>query len=433
MRRVTPAATPLDPEWMQLLSDRCAELRGGGARFEDLYIEQRLEIRAARTSNDFDVASCRLEGAAARWRSPTRTILHARTGLSPRFLGELLGRQADRVALPPLRQAQPAEMKSPQGWLDWARQVASRVAPAPSVIRFISRRAAVIRSDGWVGISTPPLVHVERTGDQPVALLAVWGHPQLAHWLSRFLEPRPPKTWEPSAGTQLPVLFTDGTAGTLLHELVGHLVESDLVANGASPLSGLMGATIAPTTLDVCDDPTRRDLPGSFDHDDEGVEAKPLSLVESGRLNGFLCDREGSARLNGPPGRGRRSVWSKLPVTRQSNLVIKPGECPTKELEGGLDHALVVTRVGGAMVDPNSSRTVVRVERGWEVRHGRRRRQLAPCELTGSALELLANIDSRIGSNPVPDWRLGWCIKDGVPLPTGSEAPAVLVNRLEVL
>jgi hypothetical protein len=433
MRRVIPATTPLDPEWMRLLSNRCAELRGGGARFEDLYIEQRLEIRAARMSDEFDVASCRLEGAAARWRSPTRTILHARTGLSPRFLGELLGRQADRVALPPLRPAQTTEMVPPRGWLDWARKVASRLAPAPSVIRFISRRAAVIRSDGWVGISTPPLVRVERTGEQPVALLAVWGHPQLAHWLSQLLEPRPSKTWEPSAGTQLPVLFTDGTAGILLHELIGHLVESDLVVDGASPLAGLMGATIAPTTLDVCDDPTRRDLPGSFDHDDEGIEAKPISLVESGRLIGLLCNREGSARLDGSPGRGRRSGWSKPPVTRQSNLVIKPGTCLPEDLEGGLDHALVVTRVGGAMVDPNSSRTVVRVERGWEVRHGRRRRSLAPCELTGSALEILANIDPRIGSDPVTDWRLGWCVKDGVPLPTGSEAPAMLVNRLEVL
>jgi predicted Zn-dependent protease len=76
---------------------------------------------------------------------------------------------------------------------------------------------------------------------------------------------------------------------------------------------------------------------------------------------------------------------------------------------------------------------VLRVERGWEIRHGRRRRPLAAFELTGSALEILAGIDSRVGSDPTVDWRLGWCVKDGVPLATGSEAPTLIVHHFEVL
>lgn len=433
MRQALRPETPLDSKWLQLLSERCTDLRGGGARFEDLYLEQRLEMRAVATDGELHVESCRLEGAAARWRSPSRVILHARTGLSTTAIGELLARQADRVALPPSRPLPGAEMDPPRRWLEWAREVASRLAPASSVIRYMSRRAAVVRSDGWVPISSPALVRVERSGDHPTALLAVWGHPQLGHWLSEVLEPAPTKTWEPSPGTQLPVLFTAGTAGTLLHELVGHLTESDLVAADASPLAGLMGATITASTLDIVDDPNRADLAGSFDHDDEGIEARPVPLVESGRLRGFLCDREGGRRLGVEPGRGRRAGWNRPPVTRQSNLVIKPGKYLPEELESDLEHAFVVTRIGGATVDPVSSRTVLRVERGWEVRHGRRRRPIAPCELTGGALEILAGIDSRVGSDPTADWRLGWCVKDGVPLATGSEAPTLLVEHLEVL
>jgi predicted Zn-dependent protease len=120
-------------------------------------------------------------------------------------------------------------------------------------------------------------------------------------------------------------------------------------------------------------------------------------------------------------------------VSRQSNLVITPGKFLPEELEGDLDHGLVVTRVGGATVDPVSSRMVLRVERGWEIRHGRRRRPLAPCELTGGALEILGRIDPRVGADPIVDWRLGWCVKDGLPLATGTEAPSLLVDRLEVL
>jgi len=426
-------ATPLDPKWLELLSERCAELRGGGARFEDLYLEQRLEVRAVATGNDLQVESCRLEGAAARWRSPSRVVLHARTGLSSSAIGELLGRQADRVAMPPSRPLPTAEMDPPRQWLDWAREVSCRLGPAASVIRYLDRRAAVVRSDGWVPVSSPALVRIERSGEVPIALLAVWGHPQLGHWLSDLLEAPPAKVWQPNPGSRLPVLFSSGTAGTLLHELVGHMAESDLVAAGASPLTGLMGATITAPALDIFDDPTRVDLAGGFDHDDEGFEARRIQLVEAGRLRAYLCDREGESRLGAKPGRGRRADWNRPPVSRQSNLVVAPGKYLPEELEADLEHALVVTRIGGATVDPVSQRTVLRVERGWEIRHGRRRRPLAPCELTGGALGILARIDSRVGSDPTVDWRLGWCIKDGLPLATGSEAPTLLVERLEVL
>jgi TldD protein len=324
-------------------------------------------------------------------------------------------------------------MEPPRGWFGWAREVIQRLEQAPSIIRFLSRRAAVLRSGNAIGITSPALIRVEREGDDPSALLSVWGHPHLDHWLADFVQSPPSKGWEPDAGTRLPVIMAAGTAGVLMHELIGHLTESDLVAAGASPLSGLLGATITAPTLDIVDDPARPDLPGSFNHDDEGVTAQPVLLVESGRLCNFLCDRSGAAKLGCRPGRGRRADWNRPPITRQSNLVIAPGDYPPADLESEIEHGLMVTRVGGATVDPVSSRTVIRVERGCEIRHGRRRRPLKPFELTGSALEILAGIDSRVGSDATSDWRLGWCVKDGVPLATGSESPSLIVHHLEVL
>jgi hypothetical protein len=424
---------PLDSRWLELLSQRCADLRGGGARFEDLFLEQRLEMRAVVSGSELHVEECRLEGAAARWRSPSRVVLHARTGLSARAIGELLGRHADRVALPPTRPALVAEMDPPRGWLEWAREVASRLRPAPCIVRYLSRRAALVRAGSWTPISTPPLVRVERSGDHPAALLAVWGHQELGAWLQSLVEPTPGKTWEPSPGTQLPVLLREGTAGVLMHELVGHMAESDLVAAEVSPLTGLLGANISAVGIDITDDPTRFDLAGAFDFDDEGTPAEPIAVVRAGRFERLLCDRAGASQLRSKAGRGRRAMWSRPPVARLSNLVVAPGSTSPEDLEADLDHGFVVTRLGRATVDPVSSRTVLRVERGWEVRHGRRRRPLAPFDLTGSVVEILANIDPRVGSDATPDWRLGWCVKDGVPLPTGSEAPSMLVSRLEVL
>ncbi|MEJ2188739.1 MAG: metallopeptidase TldD-related protein [Acidobacteriota bacterium] len=424
---------PLDPRWLKSLAERCADLRGGGARFEDLYLEQRLETRLVATNGEWQVEECRTDGASARWRSPSRVVLHARTGLSAAGLAELLGRHADRVALPPVRALPAAEMDPPRGWRDWAREVAARLEPEPSTIRFLHRRAALVRVGEWAPIASPPIVRVERGGERPGALLAVWGQPLLGTWLQQLAAPEPGKRWEPAPGTELPVLFSGGTAGALLHELVGHLAESDVFASGASPLAGLLGATLTATTMDIFDDPTRADLAGSFDCDDEGIAATPIRLVRAGRLEGLLCDREGAEQLGTSPGRGRRAAWNRPPVPRLSNLVISPGATPPEKLEADVDHGLVVTGIGGATVDPLSARTVLRVESGWEVFHGRRRRPLAPCELTGSVVEVLARIDPRIGADPTADWRLGWCVKNGSPLPTGSEAPSILVERMEVL
>ena len=424
---------PLDARWLDLLSENCGELRGGGARFEDLYLEQRLELKVAVTGGELEIETCRLEGVAARWRSPSRVILSARTGISTAAIGELLARHADRVPMPSTRLIPAPEMDPPRAWKDWARNLAQQLVAFHGVVRYISRRAAVVRAEGWTPISTPALVRVERRGETSSALLAVWGHPRLGSWIERLLEGNPTKTWAAPAGTRLPVLFTDGTAGIFLHEAVGHMAESDLARAGGSPFSELLGAAVSSPGLEVIDDPSRTDLPGSFDYDDEGVRAAPVTLIRNGRFESLLCDREGGRGLRCDAGRGRRAVWSLPPVARLSNLVITAGATRPQDLEADLEHGLVVTRVGGARVDPVSLRIVLKVERGWEVRHGRRRRPLAPCELTGNVLESLANIDPRIGDDPTPDWRLGWCVKDGVPLPTGSEAPSLLVDRLEVL
>ncbi len=148
-----------------MMSQNCGELRGGGARFEDLYIEQRLEIKAAVVAGELEIETCRLEGVAARWRSPSRVVLHARTGISTVAIGELLARHADRVPMPSTRLIPAPELDPPRAWKDWSRNLAQRLAPYSGQVRYISRRAAVVRAEGWTAISAPSLVRVERRGE----------------------------------------------------------------------------------------------------------------------------------------------------------------------------------------------------------------------------------------------------------------------------
>ena len=78
-------------------------------------------------------------------------------------------------------------------------------------------------------------------------------------------------------------------------------------------------------------------------------------------------------------------------------------------------------------------RVVLRVEAGWEVLAGRRRRPLAPCHLAGDILAVLQGIRPELGDDPTPSWRTGWCHKDAHPLPTGALTPSLIVEGLEVV
>jgi len=425
---------PFDHRWLDALAELCATVgNGGGPRLVDLYLERRLDVRVVAVDGRQQIEDCSSEGMALRWRLPTRRVLHAHTGISPAVVERLFSTYGARPGHIAPRPVPPADLDPPRGWREWACDLVGRLGSTRSSVRFMDRRAVVIRPHTWSTVVSPPLIRVRLGGDTSASLLAVWDHPSTPRWIRELKELPAPKRWRPTSGTHLPVLFGAGTAGVLVHELLGHLVESDLAVSRRTPLSRLHGVATTTSSFTLVDDPTRFDLPGAFSCDDEGVSARPLEIVRDGTLVSWLCDRDGADRLGAEPGRGRRSAWTRPPTPRLSNLLLTPGDTSPEDMERSLQNGLLVTRVAGATVDPHASRTVVRVERGWEVVRGRRRRPLDSCALTGGVLEVLGQIDPHLGSDATPDWRLGWCVKEGQPLPTGSIAPSVLVHRLEVI
>jgi len=98
-----------------------------------------------------------------------------------------------------------------------------------------------------------------------------------------------------------------------------------------SELDGRNGARVLPESFDVVDDPTQKEwrgkpLFGSYEVDREGVEPRPLHLIEKGVLKGYLLTRQpvrgnegsnGRARLPGPFGAATPGV---------SNLFVRSSE-----------------------------------------------------------------------------------------------------------
>lgn len=139
---------------------------------------------------------------------------------------------------------------------------------------------------------------------------------------------------------------------------------------GGGSLADKMGGRVLPEFLGVTDDPLRRDyqgtpLLGGQAIDDDGVVPRQTRLVEHGVLKALLASRVPVREA--PHSTGSRRAWGAAP----SNMLVTSdrsagGAELRKELlrrarARGLDHAIVVRRVGGGDAAASLARLAVRM------------------------------------------------------------------------
>src|SRR5215212_579906 len=109
---------------------------------------------------------------------------------------------------------------------------------------------------------------------------------------------------------EMDVVPGPGWPGILLHEAIGHGLESDFNRKKTSAFCGLLGKRIAAPGITVVDDGTIEHRRGSLSFDDEGTPTNRTVLIEDGMLVGYMQDRL-NARLMGsaPTGNGRRQSF----------------------------------------------------------------------------------------------------------------------------
>lgn len=125
-----------------------------------------------------------------------------------------------------------------------------------------------------------------------------------------------------------PAILSGQAAAVFFHEIFGHRVEGQRQKDESEgqTFKKRVNEQILPTNFTVVFDPTLRrlgavELMGSYRYDNEGVVARPLTVVDNGVLKNFLMSR---APIEGFPvsnGHGRKQAGF-APVARQSNLVV---------------------------------------------------------------------------------------------------------------
>lgn len=126
-----------------------------------------------------------------------------------------------------------------------------------------------------------------------------------------------------------PALFTERAAVQVFSQLIAPnlgIERNTLASMGASEGSfdERMNRRILPSTITVVDDPTRKEIDGypligGFEIDEQGVPAKPMTIVENGILKNLLSSRVPTKLYPQSNGRARSNFGSPF----ISNLIVE--------------------------------------------------------------------------------------------------------------
>jgi TldD protein len=229
---------------------------------------------------------------------------------------------------------------------------------------------------------------------------------------------------------RMPVVVGNGFGGVLLHEAVGHGLESDAIQKRASVYAGKLDEQIAPDFLLAYDDGRKPGEWGSDGIDDEGTPTQQTTIIEGGRLTSYLYDLLRARKDGvGSTGNGRRESFRHIPIPRMTNTYFANGNATPEELIEGTEHGLYAVSFGGGQVEPATGDFVFGVSEGYLIENGKVTSPVRGATLIGNGLEALKLIDGVAADLEIAT---GFCGKGGQRVAAGVGQPHVRIQALTV-
>jgi TldD protein len=222
--------------------------------------------------------------------------------------------------------------------------------------------------------------------------------------------------------------------GLFLHEALGHASEGDLVVSKESVLDGKLGSSIASESVTIYDD---GNIDGGYSvpFDDEGVPKSKTTIVEKGRLRGFLLSRDMASELGlEPTGNGRAQSFEHKPIVRMTNVYMERGGLTFDELIRGIDYGFYIRGRGslGGQVDVGGGTFTFRAGPSYLIEKGELKHMVRAVTLAGRILETLKTIDAVGKDFSVVTSVFGGCGKDGQMAKVGDGGPHVRLEKLTI-
>lgn len=233
------------------------------------------------------------------------------------------------------------------------------------------------------------------------------------------------------AGT-LPVVLGPGWPAVLLHEAIGHGLESDFNRKGISAFSGRIGERVASPICTVVDDGTVPGRRGSLSVDDEGTIAQKTILIEDGILKNYIQDRHNAYLMKmALTGNGRRESYAHLPLPRMTNTYLLSRDTDPEEIIASVEKGLYAVDFSGGQVDITSGKFVFSASEAYLIEKGKVTRPVKGATLIGNGPDILTKV-SMVGNDFALDSGMGTCGKAGQSVPVGVGQPTIKVDALTI-
>jgi TldD protein len=237
---------------------------------------------------------------------------------------------------------------------------------------------------------------------------------------------------KPAPAGVFDIVLSNGWPGIMLHEAVGHGLEGDFNRKKTSAFAGLMGEMVAAKGVTVVDDGTIQSRRGSLSIDDEGTQTNCTTLIEDGRLVGYMQDRQ-NARLMGvkPTGNGRRESYAHVPMPRMTNTYMLAGDKTPDEIISSVKDGIYAVSFGGGQVDITSGKFVFGCTEAYRIENGKVTYPVKGAMLIGNGPDAMHRV-SMIGNDLSLDTGIGTCGKAGQGVPVGVGQPHLRMDQMTV-
>ncbi len=236
----------------------------------------------------------------------------------------------------------------------------------------------------------------------------------------------------PAPAGEMEMIVGSGGGGVLLHEAVGHGLESDFNRRGTSLYSGRIGERVASDLVTIYDDGNLFEERGSINVDDEGVPGQHKVLVEGGVLRGYMQDTL-NARLMGSEstGSGRRQSFRFPPQPRMCNTYMPDGEQSVEEIIAGTRRGIYAKSFAGGQVEIGKGDFVFMVGEGYLVENGRVTAPVRNATIVGNGPDAMTKVVA-VGNDSRLARRHYTCGKGGQYVPVGVGMPTVKIAAITV-
>jgi len=235
---------------------------------------------------------------------------------------------------------------------------------------------------------------------------------------------------KPVEGGVYNVVLNPSMAGVFTHEAFGHFSEADLIEDAPTLREKMqMGAQLGNDVLSITDNPTLPNQLGFYKYDDEGVAAKPTTLMDHGVLKGRLHSRRTAAAFEEPlSGHCVAEDYRYAPIIRMGNIFIDPSTHTLDELLSAVGDGLyLLNHLGGQTSGENFT---FGAQYGYVIKSGHTAEMVRDINMSGNLYQTLKNITA-VGNDLVFS-KSGGCGKGQMNYRSCNGGPHILVNGVVI-